>query len=227
MSSYTNIFIEYKDSRDNDWHLLRAYVPLEDREYDRNKTPEELAKISVDLGGKLYCKSESILEHGTIRDLMTDQTKKIYGRGFPHDLSIDLQDILHLEQEEIYLRNLKEPEFNHDWRYGKSWCYLSELRAEIEESYNKTIKCYFEDRVEIELSKIYSRLDQLYNHLVPSQQDNKDCSRFEKSHDCYTLDELDDLISAKGFCDHIEGLVDFVTNSMQIDGNIRLIYYTE
>ena len=37
MSSYTNIFIEYKDSRDNDWHLLQAYVPLEDREDDRNK----------------------------------------------------------------------------------------------------------------------------------------------------------------------------------------------
>ena len=44
MSSYTNIFIEYKDSRDNDWHLLRAYVPLEDREWDRTKSQEELEK---------------------------------------------------------------------------------------------------------------------------------------------------------------------------------------
>lgn len=226
MSSYANIFIEYKDSRNNDWHLLRAYVPLEDREYDRNKAPEELAKIAVDLGGKLYCKSESLVRCGIVRDLLNDQSKRFYGRDFPHDLSIDLQEILQLEQEEIELLNIKDPGTNHDWRYGKSWCYLSELREAIEESYSQTIKYYLEDRLEAELGRIYSKLDQIYDHLVPQDPNAKGEPKLElKDYSC--LDDLDDLIYAKGFCDHVEGLIDFVTDMRQIDGNIRLIYYTE
>lgn len=225
MSSYANIFIEYKDSRNNDWHLLRAYVPLEDREYDRNKSPEEIAKITTDLGGKLYCKSESLLICGTVRDLLNDQSKRFCDRGFPHDLSIDLQDILQLEQEEIDLLNAKDPGVNHDWRYGKSWCYLSELREAVEESYSRAMKYYFEDKLETILSKVYSKLDKIYNHLVPPDPNkDKECSDdfLKPSY----IDELDDLIYAKGFCDHVEGLIDFITDSRQLDGNIRLTYYT-
>lgn len=228
MSSYANIFIEYKDSRDNDWHLLRAYVPLEDREYDRDKAPEELAKIAVDLGGKLYCKSESLVRCGIVRDLLNDQSKRFYGRDFPHDLSIDLQNFLQLEQEEIELRNVQDPGVNHDWRYGKSWCYLSELREAIEESYSRTIKYYLEDRLDTTLSKVYSKLDKIYNHLVPPDPNKDKCNEEDLDVDCRDyLDELEDLIYAKGFCDHVEGLVDFVTDMRQLDGSIRLIYYTE
>jgi len=229
MSSYTNIFIEYKDSRDNDWHLLRAYVSLEDREWDRTKSQEELEKentIIFSLGDKRFCESNYLTKCGVIRDLMNDQTKSFYGRGFPKDLSYELQEILQKEQAEIDIKNETEPEFNHDWRYGKSWCLLSELNVAIEENYNKALKFYLDCKFEDELEKIYNKLDIIYNHLVPPDPNLKTTVKKDEYEEV-DFDELDDLIYAKGFCDSIENLTNFITNSYTLDGNIRLVFYTE
>lgn len=236
MSSCTNIYVEYKDSRDNLWHLLKAYVPLEDREYDRKKSEEELSGITEELEGKPYFISNSIERYGIIRDLLTDTSKRFFNRGFPNDLSIDLENILKKQQEEIDKLNQEDKDsgrldgINHDWRYAKSWCYLSELGEAVEKSYNTTRDIYLRDKFDSELNKVYRKLSEIYDKLSPPVQKEKLKSNpwTELSEDSYDYtDELDDLIYAKGFCDFISNLVEFITGSSSRHGDIRLVYYTE
>lgn len=223
MSSYTQIFIEYKDTRDNDWHLLRSYTPLENREYDRGKTLEELDGVVSDLGGELFYMSDYIYLSGVIRDLLNDQTKNFYGRGFPKDISSDLREILQKEQDKIDQKNLEDPEYNHDWRYSKSWCNLGELRAAVETSYGRTTKMCLGNFILDKLDMIFEKLDKIYSVLVPPP-DPKGTEGTEDLQDELN-DLLEEVIYSRGFCDHIEGLVKFITG--YTGGDIRLVYYTE
>ena len=228
MSSYTKIYVEYKDDRDNLWHLLQAYVPLKDRIYERDESEEELSDVTIKLEEKSYFISNSISKCGVIRDLLTDSGKKIFNRGFPKDMSADLENILKKQQEEIDSLNEKSSNelsaINHDWRYAKSWCYLSELREEVEELYGSYVHCAFKS----ELDKIYIKLSNIYDKLSPSSISEIETEEYNECDEDEYADELEDVIYARGFCDFIEGLIDFVTGCISShEGNIRLVYYTE
>ena len=228
MSSYTNIYVEYKDDRDNLWHLLKAYVPLEDRTYERNESEEELSDVTIKLEEKSYFISNSISKCGIIRDLLTESGKKFFNRGFPEDISADLENIFNKQQEEIDSLNEKSSNelsaINHDWRYAKSWCYLSELREEVEKLYGSYTRCAFNS----ELDKIYKKLSNLCDKLSPSSISEKETEEYDECDEDEYADELEDVIYARGFCDFIEGLIDFITGSISIhEGNVRLVYYTE
>lgn len=226
MSSCTIIYIEYKipDKDSCNWHLLRSYIPSKD--FALSSTSIFESKISVD--GEKLCMSSHLFRKGIIRDLLNDQSKAIYGRGFPKQLSHELEEILEEEQSEIDVLNEKDPNMNHDWRYGKSWCYLSELRDIINNSYEKVLKNYLRERFDSELNKVLYKLDIIYKHLVPPPNDDCDeKDEVEEGDDFgYYYDELDDLIIAKAFCSEVESLVEFIAGSTW-NSEIRLIYYTE
>lgn len=227
MSSYSIIYVEYKDNRDSDWHILQTYVPLGDREWDRDKSSEKELKNVIDLCGTKFCIVNEISRCGIIRDLLNDSGKDFNNRGFPKDLSFGVKEILDNQQKEIDSLNeadQRENKINHDWRYGKSWCYLTELDSAVMDSYNNTEKDFIKSQFSEELGNIYQKLDTIESMLSPNKniKENLDYG-VEDS----IKEDLDDLIYARSFCSYIADLVKFITGTYILENNIRLIYYTE
>lgn len=227
MSSYSIIYIEYKDNRDDDWHLLNAFVPLEDKEWKREKPEEEQENI-ITLEGKKFSISNYIERCGVIRDFLNDPGRKFNNRGFPTDLSIGVKEILDRQQEKIDEMNnadTSENRFNHDWRYGKSWCYLTELEESVSSSYNHSEKLFIMSKFSDELMKIYNKIDDLGKKVLPNPPDTMETC--ESGDALFDESDMDDLIYAKSFCYYISDLVGFITGTYILENNIRLIYYTE
>lgn len=220
MSSCSVIYIEYRKSDKDEWKLLKSYMPLEDYKEVNSNPPYEDAVLNV--GGSEFFISRVIEKYGIVRDFLNDPNKKFNNRGFPEDLSVELKSILDKQQEEILELN-KNGDYNHDWRYGKSWCSLLELINGIEESYQNVYQYFVDSKFSEELERIYSMIDKIYDQLVPPDPNKDKEDRLQDN----CVDELEDLQYAKSFCTFIESLVSFITGSYHIESNIRIVYYTE
>lgn len=230
MSSYSIIYVEYKDNRDSDWHILQTYVPLEDREWDREKSSTKELKNVVELGGIRFCVANEISKCGIIRDLLNDPGKEFNNRGFPEDLSSGVREILENQEKEIDNLNKadqRENKINHDWRYGKSWCYLTELESAVIDSYNYVEKEFMKSQFSEELVSIYTKLESIESKLFPDNKNNTKEKETYYGIDSSVKEELDDLIYARSFCNYITDLVRLITGTYILENNIRLIYYTE
>ena len=223
MSSCSVIYIEYRKSDKDEWKLLKSYIPLEDYREVNSSSPYEDAVLNI--GGSEFFVSKVIEKYGIVRDFLNDPNKEFNNRGFPEDLSEELKNILDKQKEEILELN-KNGDYNHDWRYGKSWCSLLELINGVKESYQIVYQYFVDCKFSEELERIYSRIDKIYDQLVPPNPDTDKKDRLS-SDNCNYVDELEDLQYAKSFCIFIESLVSFITGSYQLESNIRIIYYTE
>ena len=229
MSSCSIIYVEYKDKIDEKWHLLQSYVPLNNRIWER-ENPEDNQENTITLNENKFYISSVIEKYGIIRDLLNDPRKQFNNRGFPEDLSKELKEILDKQQDEITKLNKsdeRENIINNDWRYGKSWCFLTELENVISESFRISEKNLINEEFSNELYKIDSKLDYICNKLFPDIKKENEQKTNVDDIDSSLLDELDDLIYARGFCYSISELIKFITGNYPFENNIRIIYYTE
>lgn len=233
MSSYSFIYIEYKEDQDNSWNLLKLYIPINNRLFEKDVPLEERDFDVERFGDKEFRVVTNFEKSGIVRDFLNASDKPYVNRGFPDNLSSELKQILDNQQKEIDRLNdldTRENKINHDWRYGKSWCYLNELYEAIEKSYKITEKYYIQDRFSLELSEINQKLKEIHKIvLAKNKKDDNEinenlckCCDYRSS-----FEELDDITYASGFCNLILDLVNHVTGSLMSTNYIRLVYYTE
>ena len=222
--SFTTIFVEYED-RNNNWNLLESYIPLEKACYSRIDS-ESVVKF----GDKSFYKSNFISRDGVLRDLFNDQNMAFFGRGFPGDLSSGLDEILQFKQAKIDLLNSNDNSINHDNRYGKSWCYLSELMCVLLSMYNDILLNYVNLRFEKTLNDINNKVESIKNLIKSEDVDSKFnvikttiLPRYDIGPD---EEGIHEILKALEFCYYVEHLVEFIAGPVD-SANIRLVFYTE
>ena len=95
MGSCSSIYIEFKKRGDQQWYLLEGIVPLDYR--DRSYCGEDDSHDSnhaVEIGGVKMCRMFNIVRQGDVRDLLAGHDAPFNDRGFPDDLSPELQSYL-------------------------------------------------------------------------------------------------------------------------------------
>ena len=126
MSSCSSIYIEFKKRGDQQWHLLEGIVPLDyrDRSYCGEGDSHD-SNHAVEIGGVKMNRMFNIVRQGDVRDLLAGHDAPFNDRGFPDDLSPELKAMFDKVQQRI---DSEENEFlrGRDWRWGKSWCTLTE-----------------------------------------------------------------------------------------------------
>lgn len=151
MGTYANFLIEAKLS-DGEWHLLRGYVPFEEKivtTYDfegkpvkSNSTPD----LTCDNGVKLQEADISLCLQGYVRDLFSNtyfNESGLNSRGFPDDMSVEAKSIfgkklerIEAEKKAYFEKYGVEKTWVGKWWWGESYATIGEL----EELLNKNIK---------------------------------------------------------------------------------------
>ena len=80
----------------------------------------------------------TLVRQGCVRDLLAGHDAPFNDRCFPKDLSPELKEMFDKVQKRIDAKK-EIGLFGGDWRWGKSWCYLTELQSYLDERLEKLI----------------------------------------------------------------------------------------
>ena len=229
MGTYSSIFIEFKKKSDSQWHLLEAAVPLSfvGHTYSGESADDN---HTIGIGGVTMNRMFTLARQGDVRDLLASHDAPFNDRGFPDDLSPELKEMFDKVQQKIDSKD-NDFLFGRDWRWGKSWCYLSELESFLDKSLEKCKSDILKEH-----SKQFSRdiSDKLYailaavsgNMKIPTKKDDADdYNEIEEMLDYYMNEELDSIICLKQFVSGIALIHEFLTNDWCYDSSIRLVFY--
>lgn len=218
-------YIEFKDKEDSDWKLLSYLIPKHKRRYYRDEVDDDEDTVVLDDGKKyeLVCRDST---RGAPRDLFSEN-EVISGRGFPTDISKELDIILKKEYEK-YAADYGDGE-KHDWRWGKSYASLLELRDVYMQEYNEAFERYMKRRMDSRFDYINSRFDRMERLL--EQKKVAKLKPFEKEEEWFDDEdswEKESLNNAMWFGQWLYGineLVDFATGGWYSSAEIRIVCY--
>lgn len=224
MGVYLSYFIEFKDREESNWKLLSYLIPEHKRRYhhENDEDREDIVVIEGEDYRKVY--EDSI--QGTIRDLFSSNDD-ISNRGFPTDISEELDDVLKKEYEE-YAVDYGDGE-KRDWRWGKSYALLSELYAIYKQEYNEAFERYMKRRMDSRFDYINSRFDRMERLL--EQKKVAKLKPFEKEEewfddeDSWEKESLNDAMWLGEWLYGINKLVDFATGGWYSSDEIRIVCY--
>ena len=224
MGVYLSYFIEFKDREESNWKLLSYLIPEHKRRY-HHENDEDREDIVV-IEGEDYRKVSEDSIQGTIRDLFSSNDD-ISNRGFPTDISEELDDVLKKEFEK-YAVDYGDGE-KRDWRWGKSYALLSELYAIYKQEYNEAFERYMKRRMDSRFDYINSRFDRMERLL--EQKKVAKLKPFEKEEewfddeDSWEKESLNDAMWLGEWLYGINKLVDFATGGWYSSDEIRIVCY--
>lgn len=223
MSVDLTYYIEFKDKKDSEWKLLSYLIPKHKRKYYRDEDDEDT--VVLDDGRKYVLVYWDSIQ-GTPRDLFSNNDE-ISGRGFPTDISEELDKILKKEYEK-YAVDYGDGE-KRDWRWGKSYALLSELYAIFKQEYNEAFERYMRRRMDSRFDYINSRFDRM-ERLLEQKKVTK-LKPFEKEEEWFDEEyswEIESLNDAMWFGKWLYGineLVDFASGGWYSSDEIRIVVY--
>lgn len=227
MGTCSSIYIEFKKRSDKQWHLLEAVVPLDYR--DRSYGEEDLdGNHVVEVGGVKMSRMFNIVRQGDVRDMLAGHDAPFNDRGFPDDLSPELREMFDRVQQKI---DSKENDFlpGRDWRWGKSWCTLTELQVYLDERLEKCKASILREHAKQLSYGISDKLDAILaavsgNAIKPVKEDD-DLDRGEML-EYYLGEEFDEILWLKGFAAGIGLIHEFLTDDWFSEESVRLVFYS-
>lgn len=227
MGICSSIYIEFKKRSDKQWHLLEAVVPLDYR--DRSYGEEDLdGNHVVEVGGVKMSRMFNIVRQGDVRDMLAGHDAPFNDRGFPDDLSPELREMFDRVQQKI---DSKENDFlpGRDWRWGKSWCTLTELQVYLDERLEKCKASILREHAKQLSYGISDKLDAILaavsgNAIKPVKEDD-DLDRGEML-EYYLGEEFDEILWLKGFAAGIGLIHEFLTDDWFSEESVRLVFYS-
>lgn len=227
MGTCSSIYIEFKKRSDKQWHLLEAVVPLDYR--DRSYGEEDLdGNHVVEVGGVKMSRMFNIVRQGDVRDMLAGHDAPFNDRGFPDDLSPELREMFDRVQQKI---DSKENDFLpvRDWRWGKSWCTLTELQVYLDERLEKCKASILREHAKQLSYGISDKLDAILaavsgNAIKPVKEDD-DLDRGEML-EYYLGEEFDEILWLKGFAAGIGLIHEFLTDDWFSEESVRLVFYS-
>ena len=223
MSVDLTYYIEFKDKEDSEWKLLSYLIRKHKRKYYRDEDDEDI--VVLDDGRKYELVYWDSIQ-GTARDLFSEN-EDIAGRGFPTDISEELDKIMKKEYEK-YPVDYGDSE-QRDWRWGKTYALLSELYTIYKQEYNEAFERYMKRRMDSRFDYINSRFDRMERLL--EQKKVAKLKPFEKEEEWFDDEdswEKESLNSAMWFGNWLYGIkerVNFSTGGWYNSDEIRIICY--
>lgn len=226
MSRTSVIYIEYRYTKDSPWRWIRPLMPKEDVHYSE-KEPQYMVDVYGN-GHKFPFKfTYELTKQGCVRDLLNDYDVDFNKRGWPADLSIDLQDYI----------NKNPDDFDGTW--GHSYATLNEitnvLTATIEkwqkykqEYINKKENTSLHDKIDAILKFHTGRIsiDEINSTILDVKTDNDDDDYGYEDAIAECNELIEDYEYTRSFFYGIQQIVDFCTNTWSDESNIRIVYFT-
>lgn len=232
MGTCSSIFIEFKKGNDPRWHLLDGIVPLDyrDRSYCNDDASPDDNHI-IEIGGVKMYRMFNIVRQGCVRDLFAGHDAPFNDRGFPDDLSPELKEMFDKVQKKI---DSKENVglFGGDWRWGKSWCSLSELNSYLAERIEKCKANILAEHSKQLSYGITEKLDAILAAISGKPVKSKKKKKEEDEYidqgemlDYYMNEELNEIIWLKEFAAGISFIHEFLTDEWLSESSLRLVFY--
>lgn len=231
MGTYSSIFIEFK--KKDQWHLLEGIVPLDYKEwryFGEGPSPDDNHPIEIG-GVKMGCMF-TLVRQGCVRDLLVGHDAPFNDRGFPNDLSPELKEMFDKVQERIDSKK-DVGVFGGDWRWGKSWCYLTELQSYLDEQLEKCKSAILTEHSKQLSYGISEKLDMILAAVngkkietkKKQQEDEDDYIDQGEMLEYYLGEELNEIIWLKEFAAGIALIHEFLTDEWCSEDSIRLVFY--
>jgi len=230
MGTYSSIFIEFKKKKQ--WHLLEANVPLTfvDHSYSGEPSPDD--NHVIEIGGIKMNRMFTLVRQGDVRDLLAGHDAPFNDRGFPDDLSPELKEMFDKVQGKI---DSKENDLflGRDWRWGKSWCYLTELQSYLDERLERCKAAILSEHSKQLSYGISEKLDAILAVVngkkpKPKKRKDDDDDYIDQGEmlEYYLGEELNEIIWLKEFAAGIALIHEFLTDEWFSEDSIRLVFYT-
>ena len=229
MGTYSSIFIEFK--KKDQWHLLEGIVPLDYKDwscYGGEPSPDDNRVIEIG-GVKMGCMF-ALCRQGRVRDLLAGHDAPFNDRGFPDDLSPELKEMFDKVQQKIDSKQ-NVGLFGGDWRWGKSWCYLTELQSYLDERLERCKAAILREHSKQLSYSISEKLDAILAAVngkkskPKKRNDDDDYIDQGEMLDYYLSEELSEIILLKEFAAGIALIHEFLTDEWFSEDSIRLVFY--
>jgi hypothetical protein len=186
----------------------------------------------IEVGGIKMNRMFTLVRQGDVRDLLAGHDAPFKDRGFPDDLGPELKDMFDKVQQKInehpdsYLRG-------RDWRWGKSWCYLTELQSYLDErlerckaailrEHSKQLSYGISEKLDAILAAVNGKKIEIKKK---QQEDEDDYIDQGEMLEYYLGEELDEIIWLKEFAAGIALIHEFLTDEWCSEDSIRLVFY--
>lgn len=238
MSTTVVRFIEVRDKETGKWHLVQYLVPYSKESWHSTEAMEKY-KV-VDENGKEWRKTYDYYDNAcSLRDAYLSnrgwRTQDFSSRGFPTDMSDELNEIVTAHDAEVKAEQEKEMEHQKesgtnlpqwmfsDYWYNKSYVTLSEL----EDLFDKEMKDW-KTRV-LKMQTMITTNEKMREILSILKKEE-----YKPDEDQYTDEDLNalfdedlwDILSIQRECYYISKTVDEVMGIYN-DDDIRMVYYFE
>lgn len=229
MGTYSSIYIEFK--KKNQWHLLEGIVPLHFRDQTSYGEPSPDDNHVIEVGGTKMNRMFTLVRQGCVRDLLAGHDAPFNDRGFPKDMGPELKEMFDKVQKRIDEKK-EVGLFGGDWRWGKSWCYLTELQSYLDERLEKCKSAILSEHSKQLSYGISEKLDSILAAVNgkkiksrKQQIDEDDYINQGEMLDYYLGEELNEIIWLKEFAAGIALIHEFLTDEWFSEDSIRLIFY--
>lgn len=227
MGTYSSIFIEFK--KKDQWHLLEAAVPLTFVEHSYSGEPSPDDNHVIEIGKTKMNRMFTLVRQGDVRDLLAGHDAPFNDRGFPNDMSPELKEIFDKVREKIDSEQ-NVGLFGGDWRWGKSWCYLTELQSYLDERLERCKAAILREHFKQLSYGISEKLDAILaavngKKFEPKKQNDDDFIDQGEMLEYYLGEELNEIIWLKAFTAGIALIHEFLTDAWFSEDSIRLIFY--
>lgn len=223
MSRTSVMYIEYRKNGNSPWRWVRPLMPAQDIDWAEDDPGYMVDTTGTD-NKEEYKFVYELDKQGTIRDLLNDYDVDFNERGFPKDMSEELNKFMESDPERF------------DGIWGKSYASLQEI-IDCVNLKIKTTEAHKQECMNTQNNvSIHQKLNLIMKSLggINVQSDLlNDASKKEESEDDYDYDyirEYDELIDDYKWCisffEGINQIVDFCTNSWADATDIRIIYFT-
>ena len=172
----------------------------------------------------------ALCRQGRVRDLLAGHDAPFNDRGFPDDLSPELKEMFDKVQQKIDSKQ-NVGLFGGDWRWGKSWCYLTELQSYLDERLERCKAAILREHSKQLSYSISEKLDAILAAVngkkskPKKRNDDDDYIDQGEMLDYYLSEELSEIIWLKEFAAGIALIHEFLTDEWFSEDSIRLVFY--
>ena len=221
MSRTSVMYIEYRKNSNSPWRWIRPLMPSQDIDWAENDPAYMVDTTGTD-NKEEYKFVYELSKQGSVRDLLNDYDVEFNDRGFPKDMSEELNKFMDSDPERF------------DGIWGRSYASLQEIIDCINLKI-KTTEAHKQEYMNKQNNvTIHQKLDLIMKSLggIDVQADLlNDARKKEESEDDYDFileynEIIDDYKWCLSFFEGVNQIVDFCTNSWADASDIRIVYFT-